>query len=332
MANYTNTSQLIELVSSQAQKEVYANANFRASSPANSFARNDIAAGANLSWPYYGGTVVLDGVATQIGAGTITNLPISKTLGTLFLEVGRVNATTTAITGFSIAAAAQITVATNSFVVGDIGYLGTAVAVPTYAQGTFFKVTAISGSGPYTLTTDIVSTGWSAWTSGGTIAKVTQNSGTITVGKASVLHSACKPLYSLSTNTTTTDNWTDLRIPGEFIFNNWGTYTPTLTNGTNIASSTPRLSTYSRIGNTVTVSGQLDVTGTATGNSIIGISLPIASTLLTAYQLGGNANAYAVVQNGGIYGQPTGTRAELRFQAIDTASNTMCFSFQYEVV
>ena len=215
MANFTNTTQLTELSAGQAQKEVTANANFRASSPANSFARNDNTSSL-LSWAYYGGTTLVDNVPRQLTSGTITNMPISKT-NNIHLELGRVSATTIAITGISVAAAAIITVASHNFVIGDIGYISTAVAGMLPIQGTFFKVTAFDATH---VTTDIISTGFAAWTSGGTIAKVYENSGTVTVGKTHILHTPiCKPLYTLTTNTTAITGWIDYRMPDTFKFN-----------------------------------------------------------------------------------------------------------------
>jgi len=216
MANSTLTTQLTEIVSSQAQKEITANANFRAASPSMSFARNDITT-AGLTWAYYGGTVDLDNTVTQVTAGSITNIPISRT-NNIHIEIGRVSTTSTInITGITVAAAAVITVASHNFVTGDYGYISTAVATMLPIQGTFFRVTATTAT---TITTDIISTGFAAWTSGGTIAKVTQGSGTLVVGKAHVLHfPVCKPLYTLTTSTVAVTAWTDLRKPDLLSFN-----------------------------------------------------------------------------------------------------------------
>src|SRR6185369_11101538 len=73
-----------------------------------------------------------------------------------------------------------------------------------------------------------------------------------------------------------------------------GTYTPTLTNGTNVAASTARKCQWIRVGNVVLVSGQLDVDTTSTGASELGISLPIASNLATAFDLAGSGGASLV--------------------------------------
>lgn len=58
-----------------------------------------------------------------------------------------------------------------------------------------------------------------------------------------------------------------------------GTYTPTLTAVANVSTSTPSVMQWLRVGNTVTVSGRVDVKATAVALTQIGISLPVASAL-----------------------------------------------------
>ena len=68
MSNSTPTYDAI--VSSQAGKEVTANAYFDAASPATTFGRRASAC-SGLTWGYYGGTISVDGVLTQITNGTL---------------------------------------------------------------------------------------------------------------------------------------------------------------------------------------------------------------------------------------------------------------------
>lgn len=114
----------------------------------------------------------------------------------------------------------------------------------------------------------------------------------------------------------------------------YGTYTPTLINTTNVAASTARLCTYMRIGGTVTVSGQLDIDPTTTLTAtLLGISLPIASALTTAFQLGGTASATAISgMTAGIEADATNDRASLKFIATDVSNQTMCFTFTYQII
>lgn len=69
-----------------------------------------------------------------------------------------------------------------------------------------------------------------------------------------------------------------------------GTYTPTLTNSTNIAASTANLCTWMRVGNVVTVAGivGIDPTSPSTG-TVLQISLPIASNFTSSLEAGGTA-------------------------------------------
>lgn len=113
-----------------------------------------------------------------------------------------------------------------------------------------------------------------------------------------------------------------------------GTYTPTLTNVTNVAASTARQCSWMRIGNVVTVSGQVDIDLTSTGaSSELGMSLPIASALTTAYQCGGTAHAVGVHACWSIQADAANDRA--RFQSYgptDSSNLTYTFSFTYEVL
>src|SRR3990167_10996405 len=73
------------------------------------------------------------------------------------------------------------------------------------------------------------------------------------------------------------------------------TYTPTLTNVFNVAASTAYACQYMRVGNVVTVSGQVDIDPTAASTyTELDISLPIASAFTATNQLGGVGTDYVV--------------------------------------
>jgi hypothetical protein len=113
-----------------------------------------------------------------------------------------------------------------------------------------------------------------------------------------------------------------------------GTYTPTLTNATNVDSSTARLATYLRVGNSVTVSGQLDIDPTMTATAtLLGISLPIASNFSTAFQAGGTAFATGITgMGGGIEADATNDRVSLKFISSDITNQTMAYTFTYQII
>lgn len=112
-----------------------------------------------------------------------------------------------------------------------------------------------------------------------------------------------------------------------------GTYTPTLTNQTNVAASTAYACQYMRVGNVVTVSGKVDVTATAGSSTIteLRISVPVASSFASSHQAGGAASDN-ISQNGAIYAVGLGSTARLVFPALLTTSRSFYFSFTYQVV
>jgi hypothetical protein len=111
-----------------------------------------------------------------------------------------------------------------------------------------------------------------------------------------------------------------------------GTYTPTLTNVTNIAASVAFPLQYTRVGSFVTVAGKVEVDPTALVASELGISLPIASNFANDYECGGSANAGAVQQGASITADPANNRATMNFIATDVANRTMAFIFGYQII
>lgn len=113
-----------------------------------------------------------------------------------------------------------------------------------------------------------------------------------------------------------------------------GTYTPTLTNGTNVGASTAAVCLYVRIGNFVMVWGQVDIDPTSGGNTttILGISLPVASNLGAITDLSGVSSQQNQQRPGSIDADTANDRATLTFQANDTTNRTHTFSFGYRVI
>lgn len=113
-----------------------------------------------------------------------------------------------------------------------------------------------------------------------------------------------------------------------------GTYTPTLTNVANISASTAYQCQYMRLGNTVTVSGKVDVDPTTTLTPTqLGISLPIASNIGAVEDVGGVAFAPAIAAQGAaIVGDAANDRAEMQWIASDVTNQPMFFTFTYQVI
>ena len=110
-----------------------------------------------------------------------------------------------------------------------------------------------------------------------------------------------------------------------------GTYTPTLTNVTNVAGSTAYSSMYMRIGNLVRVDAIMEIDPTATGLCRVGISLPIASNFAAVTDCNG-----VVVQTNGDAGQiiadATNDRADLYITASSAANLGYRAQFTYRIL
>jgi hypothetical protein len=111
-----------------------------------------------------------------------------------------------------------------------------------------------------------------------------------------------------------------------------GTYTPTLTNTTNVSTSTANNCQYMRVGNVVTVSGRVAVSPTATSTDcLLGISLPISSSITTEQQVAGTGCRTINSDAGAVFGDTANNRATLRFLASHTSSSGYVFTFTYRV-
>jgi len=105
-------------------------------------------------------------------------------------------------------------------------------------------------------------------------------------------------------------------------------YTPTRGDVTNIASASVTTSYYSREGNKIEVWGEFTIDPTATGDTQITLSLPIASSITNSYDLSGSAVTYDNNQTFRIYFG--GGNAIVRGNAsVDASSHTYSYRFVY---
>jgi hypothetical protein len=113
---------------------------------------------------------------------------------------------------------------------------------------------------------------------------------------------------------------------------NSGVYTPTLTNQLNASSSSASAAQWMRVGNTVTVSGEIDIATVAgDGNQAqIGLSLPVASNFTAAAQCGGTVASD--LEAGRCRADVVNKRALLSFASRATRVRGFSFSFTYQVL
>lgn len=113
-----------------------------------------------------------------------------------------------------------------------------------------------------------------------------------------------------------------------------GTYTPTLTNTTNITASTAYVCQYLRVVNVVTVSGQVDIDTAGAGAAELGMSIPVASDFAATRQCGGTATTITGTHNSaGIAADATNNRVSFKWDASGAGgSRAWHFSFTYLIV
>lgn len=110
-----------------------------------------------------------------------------------------------------------------------------------------------------------------------------------------------------------------------------GSYTPTLTNVTNLDASTAFACIYTVVGRVVSVSGRVDVDPTATGAARLGMSLPITSNFAAIGDCSGVAFASGG-QGAAISADTSNDRADFNFTAIGAANISLHFFFQYKII
>lgn len=116
-----------------------------------------------------------------------------------------------------------------------------------------------------------------------------------------------------------------------------GTYTPTLTNTTNITSSTAYTTHYFRVGDQITVWGQVEITPTAVGACELRMTLPVAtSNFNNTYEAAGNASEGTQeptkISNARILAVTADGKVKLLYNDQIGGSRTFSFSFTYKYV
>lgn len=111
-----------------------------------------------------------------------------------------------------------------------------------------------------------------------------------------------------------------------------GTYTATKTDVTNIGTASVSTLHYQRLGDYIEVGGEITIDPTATGDTHLRITLPIASTITNSYDLFGTASAHDVNQVVRIYGDTVNSAAIFRLTVADASSHVYSFKFRYKYV
>ncbi len=109
-------------------------------------------------------------------------------------------------------------------------------------------------------------------------------------------------------------------------------YTPSVSNTTNVASSTPHTTGFIRVGNYVQVSGGIAIDPTTTGETSFEITLPVASNIGATSDVGGSFVEDTNFAAGYISGVSANDTAFFRYSAIGLAAQNLAFTFGYRII
>lgn len=126
----------------------------------------------------------------------------------------------------------------------------------------------------------------------------------------------------------------DSLIVSETIGETNGVYTPAVTDTSNLTGTPTASAQWSRVGNVVTVSGQITgVASTASGNTRFSLSLPLPSNLVSAFEATGAGVFYTATLRSvasAIYGDATTDRATFNWNSpASSTGQAMSFTFTY---
>jgi hypothetical protein len=247
----------------------------------------------------------------------------------------------TAVNGTSVTINSDLTGGSGTFTSWSIGIQGergaTGATGPTgsFTPGSTVQFGAGTVSAPSITTTDDTNTGiyfpaadTIAFAEGGVESGRLSSDGYLGLGITSPV---CKLDVVGGIQTSRTGVTSPAATDGN-IFS--GTYTPTLTNGTNVNASTAYTCQYMRVGNVVTVSGRVDIDPGALQDTTLGVSLPIASNFSANENLGGTFVCQASNSQapGAIYADATNDRATFFYKAQTSAISSFSFTFTYRVI
>jgi len=110
-----------------------------------------------------------------------------------------------------------------------------------------------------------------------------------------------------------------------------GTYTPTISNTTNVSASSANAARWIRIGNVVSVSGTLSITPTAAAptNTSFEITLPVSTSLTNGANDLAGSGSNGLGQGCYVRGSGSGARAAISYPATITSATGMSYIFSY---
>lgn len=266
------------------------------------------------------------GEYTTTGTGTVVVKSTSPTITTSLNINGTGLVGTFGVDPGVIAIGSVGTNLVNAFV-GGYAASGASTSTIYFGQNVFFNgSTFVNPSAAENTAVFLMQTGNHYWYTGGagsgagTIKMELSNAGALTIPN----------LAGATNGRAVVASTTGALSAGAIVAS--GTYTPTLTNVTNVSASTAYDCQYLRVGNTVTVSGKVDIDVTLGAASELGLSLPISSAMTAEENLGGTASSSAAASLvSAIRADATNDRAAFVFTAISLTNDSYFFEFTYQI-
>lgn len=266
------------------------------------------------------------GTAAEAVAATGTGSVVLSTSATLVTPT----LTTPTMTGAILGTPTSGTLTNCMLPVGGVTGLGTGVATFLATPSSVnlkAAVTDETGSGALvfantpTLVTPVLGAATATSINGLTISSST---GTFTLTNG-------KTLAVSNTLTFSGTDGTSLNINAVTNLN-FGSYTPTLSNGTGISSSTVRPARWIRINNYILVTGQVDLTPSSALGYGFELSFPVASNITQTYDIGGVGNGlYELLVITGSVANDTAVFATTVTGPGSTNAETICYHYLYPV-
>jgi hypothetical protein len=190
-----------------------------------------------------------------------------------------------------------------------------------------------TGVATITLPATIPADGWILWVkaAGGDCAISVSGGGTLTGSDPYTLLDGAT-IQIIATNFSGVERYDIISSNATAGTITTGTYTPTLTNVSGVASSTMAICNYIRVGNTVLVTGNIAIDPVDASGVLFDLSLPIASNITLSTDASGVITGSAGGASGYIDGDAANNRINCNLATTNTGNQQVAFTFSYRII
>lgn len=213
--------------------------------------------------------------------------------------------------------------------------LASASTITPPASGYYFNVT-----GTTTITTIASTNSWNGrliFLEFAGILTLTQNASTLILPGGTSILTAAGDVGAFIQESSGVWRCVNYQVATNSVIAKGDLYTPIqVSTNTNVDSVTFFEGQYLRVGNVVNVSVQLSIDATATGDTVVRFSLPIASNLGSSYNVGGTGTQNGAVLLpsvvGSVYADATNDCAVFRINSPSTSAVAYLLHFTYRII